>query len=293
MYRGTRKLEFRNTFKMSIPKDQVYSNTLKSRKDDNTNLECVSSDDVANAIETNFKLEKLGKTLIWGVLLGLINRYFLIVPVVGILLIVYVHSTGKVYIEYTSDAQDLKEHINRIKAWQRLSVVNKKWQVLSEKSTHDQKRNAGATSTISRVGCTIVNGTPRFMNVNVDAIRIGLANKETLVFLPDAAYYIRKDRVMPLKYSDMNIDVYSDRFIEEGSIPSDAKEIDCTWKYVNANGLPDRRFKDNRAIPVCLYGRVVISVPNKLKIDLQLSNWLSTQNFQELIRCGNINDTRK
>lgn len=50
----------------------------------------------------------------------------------------------------------------------------------------------------------------------------------------------------------------STRFIEEGSRPSDAKQVDTTYKYVNKNGGPDRRFSYNPMIPVLLYGDIKI-----------------------------------
>ena len=65
-----------------------------------------------------------------------------------------------------------------------------------------------------------------------------------------------------------NFDVYaidridfrykSTRFIEDGSRPSDAKQVDTTYKYVNKNGGPDRRFSYNPMIPVLLYGDIKI-----------------------------------
>lgn len=54
----------------------------------------------------------------------------------------------------------------------------------------------------------------------------------------------------------------SARFIEEETPPVDAAVVDQTWRQVNRNGGPDRRFNDNRELPIGLYG----------KIDLRASN---------------------
>jgi len=35
-----------------------------------------------------------------------------------------------------------------------------------------------------------------------------------------------------------------------------------TWKYVNKKGDPDKRFKDNRKIPIVLYECTVFFVDN-------------------------------
>ena len=50
----------------------------------------------------------------------------------------------------------------------------------------------------------------------------------------------------------------STRFIEEGIRPTDAKQVDTTYKYVNKDGGPDRRYSYNPVIPVFLYGDITI-----------------------------------
>jgi hypothetical protein len=39
-------------------------------------------------------------------------------------------------------------------------------------------------------------------------------------------------------------------------VPPDAVQVDTTWQYVNKRGGPDRRFKNNRRLPVMRYGEV-------------------------------------
>ncbi len=54
------------------------------------------------------------------------------------------------------------------------------------------------------------------------------------------------------------------RFIESGRTPGDAQQVDTTWRYVNVKGGPDRRFKDNKQLPVMLYGQVDLLAPGGL-----------------------------
>lgn len=50
----------------------------------------------------------------------------------------------------------------------------------------------------------------------------------------------------------------STRFIEDGIRPSDAKQVDTTYKYINKNGGPDRRYAYNPLLPILLYGNIKI-----------------------------------
>lgn len=58
---------------------------------------------------------------------------------------------------------------------------------------------------------------------------------------------------------------------EEGTLPHDAKVVDRTWQYVNKNGGPDRRFNNNRELPVCLYEDLKLSSASGLNELLQVS----------------------
>lgn len=62
--------------------------------------------------------------------------------------------------------------------------------------------------------------------------------------------------VLPFDKVDMNYK--STRFIEEDKCPTDAKQVDTTYRYVNKNGSPDRRYSYNPAIPICLYGDITL-----------------------------------
>lgn len=63
------------------------------------------------------------------------------------------------------------------------------------------------------------------------------------------------------------------RFIEEEGVPSDSQVVGHTWRFVNKNGSPDRRFKDNRQLPIAQYE------------ELQLT---STQGIQELFQFSRV-----
>lgn len=69
----------------------------------------------------------------------------------------------------------------------------------------------------------------------------------------------------------MEIAVRASRFIEDGFVPSDARVVDHTWKYVNRSGGPDRRFKNNRQLPVCLYDELTFSSASGLNEVIQVS----------------------
>ncbi|WP_318580640.1 SH3 domain-containing protein [Ochrobactrum sp. AN78] len=74
--------------------------------------------------------------------------------------------------------------------------------------------------------------------------------------MPDVVLVQDRNRFGAVQYADLNLRWQPSRFIETERVPSDTTVVGHTWKYPNKNGGPDRRFKDNRQIPICLYESV-------------------------------------
>lgn len=75
-----------------------------------------------------------------------------------------------------------------------------------------------------------------------------------------------------ITYADISVSSHTTNFFESGNVPSDTQIVGQTWKYVNKSGGPDRRFKDNRSIPVCMYGEVKLVSTTGLNTVIMYSN---------------------
>lgn len=51
-------------------------------------------------------------------------------------------------------------------------------------------------------------------------------------------------------------------FVEDGGVPKDSTKVGTTWKYVNKSGGPDKRYKDNKQLPILQYGELTLSSPS-------------------------------
>jgi hypothetical protein len=239
---------------------------------------------VSDALERTIRLNFIGTILLWGLFLIPVNPVFALIPFVGAILKIAAHTAGRVTLEYSFDPEKEDEHTRRIDAWQLLAEGNKEWQVLTEQFNNNQKVNAGASRSLKRIACKIDKGHPYYIKTNVDTIQIALHNKERIIILPDKVFFVRKRKVGMIDYSDFRINVSSVRFVERDPIPKDAQVVGQTWQYVNKNGTPDQRFKNNKQIPVCLYGQVFLRSSSGLNVELQISNVQNARDFAELIQ---------
>jgi hypothetical protein len=92
---------------------------------------------------------------------------------------------------------------------------------------------------------------PKVLRSNVAPPAITLSSR-VFFFLPDVVLVKQYGRFGAIGYSDLHIQTQTSGFVEDGSLPADALVVDRTWKHPNKGGGPDRRFRDNRLLPVCL-----------------------------------------
>lgn len=62
------------------------------------------------------------------------------------------------------------------------------------------------------------------------------------------------------------------RFIEDQGVPPDSHVVDYTWRFVNKKGGPDRRFNNNRQIPIAQYGFLQLQSQTGMNIHLNVSS---------------------
>ena len=244
----------------------------------------VEQGNVSTAVERVIRMNWIGNILLWGTLLAFGNPIFWLLPIVGVILKVVARTSGRIELDYSFDAEKEEEHLRRMDAWQLLVEGDKEWQILTEQQNANVRNNAGASRSLKRAECKIAKGHPFYIKTNVDTIQIILHNKESLIILPDKVLFVRKRKVGAIDYADFIINVSSSRFVESDPVPKDAQIVGQTWQYVNKNGTPDRRHKDNKQFPVCMYGQITLRSASGLNVELHISNLQNALDFAELIK---------
>ncbi|MBK1794667.1 DUF4236 domain-containing protein [Devosia sp. WQ 349] len=142
------------------------------------------------------------------------------------------------------------------------------------------KRNAGASHLVRRKPTTLAFKLPSVVksNLNPPALHVG---RQILFFMPDILLVQDGGRLGAVSYSDLNLRWQDSRFIEAERVPGDARIVDHTWQHPNKSGGPDRRFKDNRQIPICLYETMYLTSANGLNELVEFSRTGVVAGFEE------------
>jgi hypothetical protein len=152
------------------------------------------------------------------------------------------------------------------------------WSVQGGVTTSDWKRNAGATNLLNRQSVSSSRKSPKFIATNVVPYCIKSGRQE-FYFLPDRLYVYEAGCYGAVDYSLLNVEDGASNFIESATVPRDTQVVGSTWQYVNKNGGPDRRFSNNRQLPVVLYGMLSLFSSTGLNILLYVSSVQAAVSF--------------
>jgi hypothetical protein len=135
----------------------------------------------------------------------------------------------------------------------------------------DRRRNAGASSLVNRTLVRVQAAAPARVTVNLSLKCLDLRTFK-LFFLPDIILSLSYGRYGSISYRDIEVEQGVTNFIEDEDVPADATIVGKTWRFVNKDGSPDRRFNNNTQLPVVNYGVLRIRLSTALELHLNTSN---------------------
>lgn len=184
---------------------------------------------------------------------------------------IFVRIKGVLELDYSID-DDQQNIVNkRINPMVGITTCAKVWRITQTSKVIDRKYSGGADTSVKRTSCKASTQIPFPFKTNAQCAVFKL-KKETLIFLPDKLFVKQGSKIGVLNYSDISTSAYTTRFQESQSIPVDSQVIDYTWQFVNKSGGPDKRFSNNKQIPICLYGELELRSTSGLNTMIMFSN---------------------
>jgi hypothetical protein len=177
---------------------------------------------------------------------------------------------GTVILSYSLDTEAGRQFSKLTTTFRGLAACQLVCSVDAAGRTGDWKRHAGSSTLVERTGIQPGFSQPPKVECNISVPTLKAGSK-SLYFFPDRLLVYDSSGVGAVPYPNLQTQTADSRFVEDGYAPSDARQVGTTWQYVNKRGGPDRRFNNNRQLPVMLYGNLALSSGSGLKVLLQCS----------------------
>lgn len=238
-----------------------------------------NDDEVAAEINARLRATKWSKLLIVAAVVSglfVFAKGFAIVAIlacIGFIVFAVVQSKHeaeerKIEFNYELDAEANKLYGTCVKAFEAAAACSSIWRVTTQTLSRDRKYTAGAGSTVDRALTRITFNDPRLTS-NEPTIWIW-ATGGWLCLLPDRLLFFGPMGVSSLDYPQIRVTASNVDFRESGPVPADSTNVGTTWQYVNKSGGPDRRFNNNRQLPIQRYSELSFQHP-KLSFQLEFS----------------------
>lgn len=173
---------------------------------------------------------------------------------------------------YSLDPAAEERYRALVNAIDQIANASKLWFVKARgdiANLHAWKKNAGASALVDNKETSVSYALPKGIASNVTPPMIVIDGKNCY-FFPDCILVEENRRFGAVRYETIRTAVRDQRIIMDMA-PSDATVVGQTWKFVNKNGGPDRRFKDNRQLPICLFEEIGMVSEGGFKGLLQVS----------------------
>jgi hypothetical protein len=218
-------------------------------------------EDLLDRAATVVRTHKRLMTCFWiSLVAGVLFPAVWILSAILLLWAVIYKKNGVIQLDYAID-DDCREEVNAHLAPLLRAVRSEKvWRITQSAGT-----------TVQRVECVKSTTVPYPFATN-ETVASFTAAGETLLFLPDKMLVIQGDKFGALHYSDVTFSSTTTRFVETQWVPRDAMVVEYRWEHATKSGEPDRRYKNNRQIPICQYGELHITSHTGLNIVLMFSN---------------------
>lgn len=165
-----------------------------------------------------------------------------------------------------------------VTAFEKMCTSVRIWDVTAEGGRDHYK--SSASHTIDRKPVRFDVRPLASVRPDVPTLHLSNANGADLWIYPEIVAVGEAGRAPALiQYGDVRINLSNSRFIEDEHPPRDAEQVGQTWRYVNRDGGPDRRFAHNPVRPVMLYGELSFETSTGLNEVFQISSRSKAADF--------------
>ena len=233
--------------------------TEEIKNSDASDMVSEGMEEMLSAARRTLKVNKISTVGIWlFLILSCAYPLFLVLFAASAVLKIYSKKKGLIDLEYVIDEDQKPVFDKNMKAVMKAAESEQVWRVVQTSKVLNKRYSGGAESIIQRVPCKVKDKVPFPFQSNISAVSF-TSGKETIVFLPDKVFILQKEKIGALNYEDISETISVTKFMEDGKVPSDAQVVGQTWQHPTKSGEPDKRYKNNKQIPICLYGEIKLT----------------------------------
>lgn len=184
------------------------------------------------------------------------------------------------YLDFAKREQLEKSWANCKNAFEKLTKCKKIWNLTEAETIDNVKERTIAQTGLKRTEVNYERKDIPFIKSNLDYLFLPNKNSYDIYIYPTFLIFLKENEIFRIfNLKDIKISFLTTQYIEEENVPNDTKVIDHTWRMANKDGTMDKRYTDNKEIPVVTYGQIILKTQFGLKGCFMFSNNEAVSNF--------------
>lgn len=160
-----------------------------------------------------------------------------------------------------------------VETFRALAGSERCWDNVAAVGVDQQRERSVADRSISRRSVELDLRSADVIAPSRPALHLPNANGGDLYILPGLLLVLGNTIDFALvRLTEVKLTHEPVRFFEEEEVPADTEVVGDTWKRVNKDGRPDRRFADNYRIPIVRYGLLKFTSASGLNEEFMFSS---------------------
>ena len=185
-----------------------------------------------------------------------------------------------VEVDFSLDENAINSYNDLEKSFSSLLLSEKIWDITAARTTNRVAERTAATQQLKRQPVVFDYVSSSIVKSKYQVLRLGNANGRTVQIFPGFIMMMEKNGQFALiEYRELDLSFGPSHFIETERVPRDSQVISHTWTKANKDGSPDKRFKNNRRIPIVQYGSILMKSPTGLLEQYEFSNYAASEAF--------------
>ena len=183
----------------------------------------------------------------------------------------------------TTDAAQ-RAYASLVRAFDALRSCGAAWDVTADRDTNQFVERTTATRAVDRHLVRLEFAGNDLVRFEGRAMSFENVNGEDILIYPGVVVMPRADGMFALiDLRELKVSYYPMKFVEAERPPGDAEVVGYTWAKANKDGSPDRRFRDNYQIPICVYGHLTFSSASGVTEEYQVSQPAAAEAFANAV----------
>jgi len=168
---------------------------------------------------------------------------------------------SRISVSFNMETPVAEPHQRSLGAFDQLAASSGRWALKTSQMIDRVKARSMSNAVVDRRATQLTRRTDPLVDTADLPLSLPVQNgRSTVYFYPGFVLVVdaaRSDFAL-IDLKELEISHTTTNFTEEERIPSDARLVRKVWAKSNKDGSRDRRFRDNRELPVMLYGELTL-----------------------------------